>query len=224
MEGIKNYEDFINEMNFSSNVSKLVLLSLTNPLKLEEDQRKNLSDALVAKGTTVGMDRNIARICKEICEKEAGLNIDSKNCFRSFLLSTLQTKYKQHVSDDYKNIEEWILFVGFLCAIFDLLRLSNMPLMALVKPVIGALMSLADTKRNKDEKVIQCLVRQLQFVGEDLDHLNTNEIDALFEKLENCFLDSDSTQLSRLILLEIIELRYGGWKISKSAYNYYYQN
>ncbi len=115
--------------------------------------------------------------------------------------------------------------VGFLCAIFDLLRVNNMPLMALLNPVMSALLSLADAQQNAhDERFMQCLVRQLQFIGKDLDKLNKKKMDELFEKLDCCFLSSQSSQLSRVFLLEIIELRYGGWKLSQSAFNYYYQN
>ena len=115
--------------------------------------------------------------------------------------------------------EEWCCFVGFLCSVFNLLKLNNLPLIALVSPVIAALSTLTTSKSSH----VHCLARQLQLVGEQLDKLNNVAMEELFRKIDGCYLSEDLDQLSRLFLLEVIELRYGGWKLSQSAYNYYYE-
>ena len=115
--------------------------------------------------------------------------------------------------------DEWCCFVGFLCSVFNLLKLNNLPLIALVSPVIAALSTLTTSKSSH----VLCLARQLQLVGEQLDKLNNNAIEELFRKIDACYLNEDLDQLSRLFLLEVIELRCGGWKLSQSAYNYYYE-
>eukprot|EP00061_Rhincodon_typus_P017511 g46226.t1 len=70
---------------------------------------------------------------------------------------------------------------------------------------------------------VDCLVLQLHRIGEQLQRMNTQRMDDLFCQLRDGFLlQRQPSSLSRLLLLEIIEFRAGGWKMSENAQRYYY--
>ena len=226
--GIRNTSeintDAIAKLSLSKEENGLISRALREPQGLNENQWKKLVNLLTRKGlASTKSCRLTAKVCNAIVQAEMQCPKEDKY-FRKNLLTRLQVDFKTHTAQNYEQQEHWINFVSFLCAIFDLLRVNNMPLMALTNPVADSLCSLTMEKFASSEHAMQCLVTQLQFIGEELDRLNKTKMEELFEKLKQLFLFDDITQLSRLLLLEIIELRCGGWKLSPAAYSYYYES
>ncbi|XP_067860634.1 MIF4G domain-containing protein B isoform X2 [Heptranchias perlo] len=110
---------------------------------------------------------------------------------------------------------------GRIC--YTIVQVNNMPMMALVNPVYDCLMLLAQPESLQNEEEVDCLVLQLHRIGEQLQKMNSQRMDDLFCLLRDGFLLQDRpSSLSRLLLLEIIEFRAGGWKMSENAQKYYY--
>lgn len=226
--GIRNASeistDTLIKLSFNKEDNGLVSKALREPHTLNESQWKKLVNLLTRKGlANTKTCRLTAKVCNAIVQAEMQCPKEDKY-FRKNLLTRLQVDFKTHTAQNYEQREHWINFVSFLCAIFDLLRVNNMPLIALTNPVAESLCSLTMEKFASSDHAVQCLVTQLQFIGEELDRLNKTKMEELFEKTKELFLFDDISQLSRLLLLEIIELRCGGWKLSPAAYKYYYES
>lgn len=70
---------------------------------------------------------------------------------------------------------------------------------------------------------VDCLVLQLHRIGEQLEKVNSQQMDELFFLLRDGFLLQEGlTSMARLLLLEILEFRAGGWMLSTTAHKYYY--
>lgn len=98
-----------------------------------------------------------------------------------------------------------------------------MPMVALVHPVYDCLFRLAQSDALKNEEEVDCLVLQLHRIGDQLEKMNVQLMDELFNLLRDGFLlQEDLSSMGRLLLLEILEFRAGGWKLSDTAQKYYY--
>lgn len=70
---------------------------------------------------------------------------------------------------------------------------------------------------------VDCLVLQLHRIGEQLEKVNSQRMDELFFLLRDGFLLQEGlSSMARLLLLEILEFRAGGWLLSSTAHKYYY--
>lgn len=63
---------------------------------------------------------------------------------------------------------------------------------------------------------VDCLVLQLHRIGDRLEKANAERMDELFFLLQR-----DLGSLARLLLLEVLEFRAGGWSLSDAAQQYY---
>lgn len=164
---------------------------------------------------------NAAKLCNSFIENEGKKTGEAR--FRNVLLTKLQKEYTCLRTHEGRNIDaRWIAFVTFLSSIFYHIRINSSPLKALVGPVLECLTVLADLRNSRKDTIIQCLVMQLQFHGEELEQLNRTKMAELYRLITELFLCDDTSQLSRLMLLEVIELRAGDWKLAPAAFDYYY--
>uniref|UniRef100_A0A3P8VZH8 MIF4G domain containing b n=1 Tax=Cynoglossus semilaevis TaxID=244447 RepID=A0A3P8VZH8_CYNSE len=110
---------------------------------------------------------------------------------------------------------------GRIC--YTIVQVNNMPMVALVNPVYDCLMRLAKPDALLNEEEVDCLVLQLHRIGEQLEMMNSQRMDDLFFLLRDGFLLQEGlTSMARLLLLEILEFRAGGWILSTTAHKYYY--
>lgn len=165
--------------------------------------------------------KEAGRICYTIAQAEAKQNNGS--VFRRNLLNRLQQEFKNREEMRKCSLHEWVCFVTFICNIFDYLKVNNMPMMALVHPVFDCLMRLTHPDALLNEEEVDCLVLQLHRIGEQLENANRPRMDELFFLLRDAFLLQEGlSSMSRLLLLEILEFRAGGWSLSATADKYYY--
>lgn len=168
-----------------------------------------------------GFSKEAGRICFTIVQaetKESGSNV-----FRRSLLNRLQQEFKNREETRSRSLQEWVCYVTFICNVFDYLKVNNMPMMALVHPVYDCLFRLgqADSLRNEEE--VDCLVLQLHRIGDQLEKMDVQRMDDLFFVLRDGFLLQEGlSSLARLLLLEILEFRAGGWRLSDTGQKYYY--
>ncbi|XP_038633261.1 MIF4G domain-containing protein B isoform X2 [Scyliorhinus canicula] len=112
--------------------------------------------------------------------------------FRRNILIRLQQEFLLKEQLRERSVNDWVCLVTFICNIFDYLK-------------------------------VDCLVLQLHRIGEQLQKMNAQRMDDLFCQLRDGFLlQNQPSSLTRLLLLEIIEFRAGGWKMSENAQKYYY--
>ncbi|XP_068435254.1 MIF4G domain-containing protein B-like isoform X1 [Clinocottus analis] len=174
--------------------------------------------------------KEAGRICYTIVQAEAKQNNGS--VFRRNMLNRLQQEFKNREEMRGRSLQEWVCYVTFICNVFDYLKVNslgvnNMPMVALVHPVYDCLIRLAkpDALMNEEEvrKNVDCLVLQLHRIGEQLEKVNSPRMDELFFLLRDGFLLQEGlSSMARLLLLEILEFRAGGWLLSGTAHKYYY--
>uniref|UniRef100_A0A671K3L9 MIF4G domain containing b n=1 Tax=Sinocyclocheilus anshuiensis TaxID=1608454 RepID=A0A671K3L9_9TELE len=157
--------------------------------------------------------REAGRICYTIIQAEAKQT--NGNVFRRNLLNRLQQKFKAREETRKRSTQEWVCLVSFICNIFDYLKVKNCLLVLIVNPLyFSLLISLSQ---------VDCLVLQLHRIGDQLEKMNMQLMDELFNLLRDGFLlQEDLSSMGRLLLLEILEFRAGGWTLSETAQKYYY--
>ncbi|XP_053706855.1 MIF4G domain-containing protein B isoform X1 [Synchiropus splendidus] len=165
--------------------------------------------------------KEAGRMCYTIVQAEAKQN--SGNVFRRNLLNRLQQEFKEREETRTRSLQEWVCFVTFFCNVFDYLKVNNTPMEALVHPVYDCLMRMAQPEALLNEEEVDCLVLQLHRIGEQLEKMNSQRMDELFFLLRDGFLLQEGlSSMARLLLLEILEFRAGGWLLSGTAQKYYY--
>ncbi|XP_055993854.1 MIF4G domain-containing protein [Sorex fumeus] len=165
--------------------------------------------------------REAGRLCNAIIQAEGKQT--GQNVFRRGLLNRLQHEFQTREQLRARSPQAWVCYVTFICNIFDYLRVSNMPMMALVNPIYDCLFRLAQPDSLSVEEEVDCLVLQLHRVGEQLEKVNGQRMDELFMLLRDGFLlPAGLSSLAQLLLLEIIEFRAAGWKTTPAAHRYYY--
>lgn len=165
--------------------------------------------------------KEAGRICYTIVQAEAKQT--NGKVFRSNLLNRLQQEFEEREEMRRRSLQEWVCYVTFICNIFDYLKVNNMPMVVLVRPVFDCLMRLAQPDALMNEEEVDCLVLQLHRIGEQLEKMSMQRMDELFFLLRDGFLLQEGlTSMARLLLLEILEFRAGGWMLSSTAHKYYY--
>uniref|UniRef100_A0A673NR96 MIF4G domain containing b n=1 Tax=Sinocyclocheilus rhinocerous TaxID=307959 RepID=A0A673NR96_9TELE len=161
--------------------------------------------------------------CKHMTDfMQAEAKQTNGNVFRRNLLNRLQQEFKAREETRKRSTQEWVCLVSFICNIFDYLKVNNIPMMALVHPVYDCLFRLAQSDALQNEEEVDCLVLQLHRIGDQLEKMNMQLMDELFNLLRDGFLLQDLSSMGRLLLLEILEFRAGGWTLSETAQKYYY--
>ncbi|PWA19270.1 MIF4G domain-containing protein B [Gambusia affinis] len=205
--------------SFDVDTQKLLKTALKDPSSVNLEKVSNilvdqsLKDSLFSK--------EAGRICYTIVQAEAKQN--NGTVFRRHLLNRLQQEFKEREETRKRSLQGWVSYVTFICNIFDYLKVNNMPMVALVLPVYDCLMRLAQPDALLNEEEVDCLVLQLHRIGEQLEKVNSQRMDELFFLLRDGFLLQEGlTSMARLLLLEVLEFRAGGWMLSSTAHKYYY--
>ncbi|KAK5604699.1 MIF4G domain-containing protein B [Crenichthys baileyi] len=205
--------------SFDVDTQKLLKTALKDPSSVDLEKVSNiivdqsLKDPLFSK--------EAGRICYTIVQAEAKQN--NGTVFRRHLLNRLQQEFKEREEMRKRSLQEWVGYVTFICNVFDYLKVNNMSMVALVQPVYECLMRLAEPDALLNEEEVDCLVLQLHRIGEQLEKVNSQRMDELFFLLRDGFLLQEGlTSMARLLLLEILEFRAGGWMLSSTAHKYYY--
>lgn len=205
--------------SFDQETQVLLKTALKDPCSVDLEKVSNI---IVDQSMKDQMfSKEAGRICYTIVQAEAKQN--NGNIFRRNLLNRLQQEFKNREETRRRSIQEWVCYVTFICNIFDYLKVNNMPMVALVHPVYDCLMRVAQPDALMNEEEVDCLVLQLHRIGEQLEKMNSQRMDELFYLLRDGFLLQEGlTSMARLLLLEILEFRAGGWMLSGTAHKYYY--
>lgn len=205
--------------SFDQETQVLLKTALKDPCSVDLEKVSNI---IVDQSMKDQMfSKEAGRICYTIVQAEAKQN--NGNIFRRNLLNRLQQEFKNREETRRRSVQEWVCYVTFICNIFDYLKVNNMPMVALVHPVYDCLMRVAQPDALMNEEEVDCLVMQLHRIGEQLEKMNNQRMDELFYLLRDGFLLQEGlSSMARLLLLEILEFRAGGWMLSGTAHKYYY--
>ncbi|KAM3863566.1 MIF4G domain-containing protein B [Diretmus argenteus] len=205
--------------SFDLETQKLLKTALKEPSSVNLDK---VSDIIVDQSMKDQVfSKEAGRICFTIVQAEAKQS--NTNMFRRSLLNRLQQEFKDREETRRRSLQEWVSYVTFICNVFDYLKVNNMPMVALVHPVYDCLMRLAQSDALMNEEELDCLVLQLHRIGDQLEKVNSKRMDELFFLLRDGFLLQEGlSSMARLLLLEILEFKAGGWMLSSTAHKYYY--
>lgn len=216
---MENSTDDYKIQSFDQDTQVLLKTALKDPSSIDLEKVSNI---IVDQSLKDQMfSKEAGRICYTIVQAEAKQN--NGNIFRRNLLNRLQQEFKDREETRRRSIQQWVCYVTFICNIFDCLKVNNMPMVALVHPVYDCVMRLAQPDALVNEEEVDCLVLQLHRIGQELEKMNSQRMDELFYLLRDGFLLQEGlTSMARLLLLEILEFRAGGWMLSSTAHKYYY--
>ncbi|XP_030855981.1 MIF4G domain-containing protein B isoform X2 [Strongylocentrotus purpuratus] len=139
----------------------------------------------------------VAKLCSRLASLEAeGLK------FRSPLLKQLQEDFISRATWKDNDPNRWLAFTCYLCCLFRHLKIGDNYINALVEPVFTCLDSLKE-------------------LGPTLEELKPAQMDILLNMMKEKLLGPKSSHFSRLLLLEIIELRASGWHLTDTQQQYY---
>ncbi|XP_041941454.1 MIF4G domain-containing protein B isoform X1 [Alosa sapidissima] len=205
--------------SFDMETQKLLKTALKDPSAVDLEK---VSSVIVDQSLKDQVfSKEAGRICYTIVQAEAKQNNGS--AFRRNLLNRLQQEFKGREEMRKRSLQEWVCYVSFICNVFDYLKVNNMPMMALVHPVYDCLFRLTQPDSLRNEEEVDCLVLALHRIGEQLERMSLQRMDELFCQLRDGFLLQENlTSLGRLLLLEVLEFRAGGWTLSDTAQKYYY--
>ncbi|XP_068192140.1 MIF4G domain-containing protein B isoform X2 [Antennarius striatus] len=216
---MENSTDDYRIQSFDLDTQILLKTALKDPSSVNLDKVSNIIVDQSLKDRV--FSREAGRICFTIVQAEAKQT--NGNVFRRNLLTRLQQEFNKREETRQRSPREWVCFVTFICNIFDYLKVNNMPMVALVHPVFDCLMRLAQPDALENEEEMDCLVLQLHRIGEQLEKVNCQRMNELFFLLRDGFLLQEKLpSMARLLLLEILEFRAGGWTLSNTAHKYYY--
>ncbi|XP_065109272.1 MIF4G domain-containing protein B [Paramisgurnus dabryanus] len=205
--------------SFDMETQALLKTALNDPGSVDLDK---VSSVIVEQSLKdQAFSKEAGRICYTIVQTEAKQS--NKCVFRRQLLNRLQQEFNAREEIRRRSTQEWVCLVSFICNIFDYLKVNNTPMAPLVQPVYDCLFRLAQPDALKNEEEMDCLVLQLHRIGDQLEKMDMQRMDELFYLLRDGFLlQDDLSSMGRLLLLEILEFRAGGWTLSDTAQKYYY--
>ncbi|KAJ8251662.1 hypothetical protein GJAV_G00223770 [Gymnothorax javanicus] len=216
---MENSKEDYKIQSFDPDTQNLLKTALKDPSLVDLEKVSNVIVDQSLKDQV--FSKEAGRICYTIVQAEAKVN---NGCvFRRHLLNRLQQEYKAREEIRSRSVQEWVCLVTFICNIFDYLKVNNMPMMALVNPVYDCMFRLAQSDALNNEEEVDCLVLQLHRIGDQLEKMSVQRMDELFFLLRDGFLLQEGLgSMARLLLLEILEFRAGGWQLSDTAQKYYY--
>ncbi|KAK9534989.1 hypothetical protein VZT92_007398 [Zoarces viviparus] len=216
---MENTADDYRIQSFDLDTQMLLKRALNDPSSVNLEK---VSDIIVDQSLKDQVfSKEAGRICYTIVQAEAKQS--NGIVFRRNVLNRLQQEFKKREETRGRSLQEWVCYVTFICNVFDYLKVNNMPMVALVHPVYDCLLRLAQADALMNEEEVDCLVVQLHRIGEQLEKVNGPRMDQLFFLLRDGFLlQKGLTSMARLLLLEVLEFRAGGWVLSGTAHKYYY--
>ncbi|TRZ01956.1 hypothetical protein DNTS_004041, partial [Danionella cerebrum] len=166
-------------------------------------------------------DRSFASTAAKLCDKMADFMVEGTK-FRSLLLNMLQRDFTRREELRKTDVESWLGFITFLCEVFNTMRSSNgQPFRVLVCPIYSCLRELLDSSEVREDAVLCCSM-ELQSTGRLLEEQLPEMMTELLAAIRDKMLSPSESQLSRSLLLEIIEIRSHHWSpLEERSQSYY---
>ncbi|XP_041754712.1 CBP80/20-dependent translation initiation factor isoform X2 [Coregonus clupeaformis] len=166
-------------------------------------------------------DRSFAATAARLCDKMALFMVEGTK-FRSLLLNTLQKDFSRREELQASDVERWLGFITFLCEMFGTMRSSaGEPFRVLVCPIYTCLRELLESPEVKEDAVL-CYSMELQSTGRLLEEQLPEMMTELLAAARDKMLCPAESQLTRSLLMEVIELHANHWTPLEALTTQYY--
>ncbi|XP_078692300.1 MIF4G domain-containing protein-like [Branchiostoma floridae x Branchiostoma belcheri] len=169
-----------------------------------------------------------ARTGAELCHAIIQVEVEKEqyDCvptrvFQSHLRLKLLEQEMEAETLHEQSVSAWVGYVRFLCLCYHVIRVKGSPLMTMIDSVFNCLSLLAFPGPLKNEMQVDCLYHLLVQMGPSLDQTVPDRMEDLFAVLRDRFLSFKTPPLARHRLLQLIELRSGGWEMEPGILDYY---
>nr|XP_046225397.1 CBP80/20-dependent translation initiation factor-like isoform X2 [Oncorhynchus gorbuscha] len=193
---------------------------------MEEAQTSTQSEESLAQivSTIYGKalsDRSFAASAARLCDKMATFMVEGTK-FRSLLLNMLQKDFSRRKELQASDVERWLGFITFLCEMFGTMRSSaGEPFRVLVCPIYTCLRELLESPEVKEDAVL-CYSMELQSTGRLLEEQLPEMMTELLAAARDKMLCPAESQLTRSLLMEVIELHANHWTPLEDLTTQYY--
>nr|XP_023839094.1 CBP80/20-dependent translation initiation factor isoform X4 [Salvelinus alpinus] len=193
---------------------------------MEEAQTSTQSEESLAQivSTIYGKalsDRSFAATAARLCDKMALFMVEGTK-FRSLLLNMLQKDFSRREELQASDVELWLGFITFLCEMFGTMRSSaGEPFRVLVCPIYTCLRELLESPEVKEDAVL-CYSMELQSTGRLLEEQLPGMMTELLAAARDKMLCPAESQLTRSLLMEVIELHANHWTPLEDLTTQYY--
>ncbi|KAG7477089.1 hypothetical protein MATL_G00090380 [Megalops atlanticus] len=166
-------------------------------------------------------DRSFASTAAKLCDKMALFMVEGTK-FRSLLLNMLQKDFTRREELQQSDVERWLGFITFLCEVFGIMRSSaGEPFRVLVCPIYTCLRELLESAEVKEDAVLCCSM-ELQSTGRLLEEQLPEMMTELLAAARDKMLCPSESQLTRSLLMEVIELHAHQWNPLEALTTQYY--
>ncbi|KAI7795582.1 putative CBP80/20-dependent translation initiation factor [Triplophysa rosa] len=166
-------------------------------------------------------DRSFAATAAKLCDKMALFMVEGTK-FRSLLLNMLQRDFTRRDELRRTDVESWLGFVTLLCEVFGTMRSSaGEPFRVLVCPIYSCLRELLQSPDVKEDAVL-CCTMELQSTGRLLEDQLPEMMTELLATVRDKMLCPSESQLTRSLLMEVVELHAHRWSPLEALTTAYY--
>ncbi|KAM4719480.1 CBP80/20-dependent translation initiation factor isoform 2-T2 [Anableps anableps] len=213
--------DLLNSMRSNSSGVEKQLASFMEEAQSSARSEESLAQVVGAIYSKAVSDRSFAATAAKLCDKMALFMVEGTK-FRSLLLNTLQRDFSRREELQQTDVEQWLGFITFLCEVFCTMRSSSgQPFRVLVCPIYTCLRELLETTDVKEDAVLCCSL-ELQSTGRLLEEQLPEMMTELLATVRDKMLCPTESQLTRSLLMEVIELHAHRWSPLEAITTQYY--
>lgn len=213
--------EILNSMRNNSSGVEAQLTSFMEEAQNSAESEETLSQIVQTIYRKAVSDRSFAATAAKLCDKMALFMVEGTK-FRSLLLNMLQMDFKRREELQQTDVENWLGFITFLCEVFGTMRSSaGEPFRVLVCPIYSCLRELLESPEVKEDAVLCCSM-ELQSTGRLLEEQLPEMMTELLAAVRDKMLCPSESQLTRSLLMEVIELHAHRWSPLEALTTAYY--
>ncbi|XP_048021242.1 CBP80/20-dependent translation initiation factor isoform X2 [Megalobrama amblycephala] len=213
--------EILNSMKNNSSGVEGQLTTFMEEAQNSADSEETLNEIVHTIYHKAVSDRSFAATAAKLCDKMALFMVEGTK-FRSLLLNMLQRDFKRREELQQTDVECWLGFITFLCEVFGTMRSSaGEPFRVLVCPIYSCLRELLESPEVKEDAVLCCSM-ELQSTGRLLEEQLPEMMTELLAAVRDKMLCPSESQLTRSLLMEVIELHAHHWTPLEALTTAYY--
>ncbi|XP_028274083.1 CBP80/20-dependent translation initiation factor isoform X2 [Parambassis ranga] len=213
--------ELLNSMRSNSSGVEQQLASFMEEAQFSARSEETLAQVVGTIYSKAVSDRSFAATAAKLCDKMAMFMVEGTK-FRSLLLNMLQRDFARREELQQSDVERWLGFITFLCEVFGTMRSSSgEPFRVLVCPIYTCLRELLESTDVKEDAVLCCSM-ELQSAGRLLEEQLPEMMTELLAAVRDKMLCPAESQLTRSLLMEVIELHAHRWNPLEALTTQYY--
>lgn len=213
--------ELLNSMRSNSSGVEQQLASFMEEAQCSARSEETLAQVVSTIYSKAVSDRSFAATAAKLCDKMALFMVEGTK-FRSLLLNMLQRDFSRREELQQSDVERWLGFITFLCEVFGTMRSSSgEPFRVLVFPIYTCLRELLESTDVKEDAVLCCSM-ELQSAGRLLEEQLPEMMTELLAAVRDKMLCPAESQLTRSLLMEVIELHAHRWSPLEALTTQYY--